>query len=51
MILVRKQQLAPMIYQQIFQMNHFKIVIRVSAVLEGDTIDQAGNQARKVFCF
>lgn len=24
----QKQQLAPMIYQQIFQMNHFKIVIQ-----------------------
>ncbi len=48
----QKQQLAPMIYQQIFSMNHFKIVIQgFSSSGREDTIDQAGNQARKSILF
>ena len=48
----QKQQLAPMIYQQIFQMNHFKIVIQgfSSSGREIRSIRQ-GNQARKSILF
>lgn len=48
----QKQQLAPMIYQQIFQMNHFKIVIQgfSSSGREIRSIRQEIRQ-EKVFCF
>lgn len=42
----QKQQLAPMIYQQIFQMNHFKIVIQGFSS-SGRRYDRSGRKSGK----
>ena len=48
----RKQQLAPMIYQQIFSNESFQNSDPgFQQFWKGDTIDQAGNQARKSILF
>ncbi len=48
----QKQQLAPMIYQQIFSNESFQNSDPgFQQFWKGDTIDQAGNQARKSILF
>lgn len=48
----QKQQLAPMIYQQIFSNESFQSSDPgFQQFWKGDTIDQAGNQARKSILF
>ena len=48
----QKQQLAPMIYQQIFSNESFQNSDPgFQQFWKGDTIDQAGNQARKCILF